>query len=388
MLDRLHSSHLCDVAMLRLARGSFFWPKMSKEIKMKYQQCEACLENKPSKPEKKVSVIPEDLVQLAPNEMISTDFFEYNDKDFMIIVDRVSGFIFSRMTKNKTQQEAIKVLHEYIHLFGIPHTVKSDGGPAYQSLFSEFLRGMHVEHRYSSSYHPSSNGQCERGVRSVKEVLKKEGRTVTKEHLAEVCFKINCNQEEGTGSRAERFFRRRPRSLLPNSIKRELNHRDLIKIRHDRQMKLAMAKGREAKDKFEINDLVRVQCQINKTWKKKGKIVDVRVSEDGSQQSFIIRMENGREAIRHKSHLRHAGAVDGPAKKVRFEEEVIAKQKQEEHAQSEPIEKATRPKTRAETAREQLREESASQTDIATADQHVQITGSRGEGRHRRNRRI
>ena len=190
------------------------------------------------------------------------------------------------------------------------------------------------------------------------------------------------------GSRAERFFRRRPRSLLPNSIKRELNHRDLIKIRHDRQMKLAMAKGREAKDKFEVNDLVRVQCQVNKTWKKKGKIVDVRVSEDGSQQSFIIRMENGREAIRHKSHLRHAGAVDGPAKKVRFEEEVIAKQKQEEHAQSEPIEKATRPKTRAETAREQLREESASQTDIATADQHVQITGSRGEGRHRRNRRI
>ena len=122
-------------------------------------------------------------------------------------------------------------------------------------------------------------------MRSVKEVLKKEGRKVTKEHLAEVCFKINCNQEEGTGSRAERFFRRRPRSLLPNSIKRELNHRDLIKIRHDRQMKLALAKGREAKDKFEVNDLVRVQCQIDKTWKKKGKIVDVRISEDGSQQS-------------------------------------------------------------------------------------------------------
>ena len=327
-----------------------------------------------------MNVIPEDLVQLAPNESISTDFFEFNGKDFMIIVDRVSGFIFSRMTKNKTQQEAINVLHEYIHLFGIPHTVKSDGGPAFQSLFSEFLRGMHIEHRYSSSYHPSSNGQCERGVRSVKEVLKKEGRKVTKEHLAEVCFKINCNQEEGTGSRAERFFRRRPRSLLPNSIKRELDHRDLIKIRHDKQMKLALAKGRESKDKFEINDLVRVQCQIDKTWKKKGKVVDVRVSEDGSQQSFIIRMENGREAIRHKSHLRHAGAIDGPAKKVRFEEE---------HDQL--TEKATRPMTRAESraekAKEQPREESASPTDTAV-NNHVQIQDSSGSGRNRRGRRV
>ena len=145
-------------------------------------------------------------------------------------------------------------------------------------------------------------------------------------------------------------------------------------------MKLALAKGRESKDKFEVNDLVRVQCQIDKTWKKKGKIVDVRISEDGSQQSFIIRMENGREAIRHKSHLRHAGAIDGPAKKVRFEEE---------HAQF--TEKATRPKTRAETraekAKEQLRGESASPTDTA-ANKHVQITDTSGTGRHRRGRRI
>ena len=77
---------------------------------------------------------------------------------------------------------------------------------------------------------------------------------------------------------------------------------------------------------------------------------------------------------------------------MRFEEEVIVKQKHEEHAQSEPMKKATRPKTRAETraetAKEQLREESVSQTDTAAADKHVQLTGSSGTGRHRRNRRI
>ena len=108
--------------------------------------------------------------------------------------------------------------------------------------------------------------------------------------------------------------------------------------------------------------------------------MDVRISEDGSQQSFIIRMENGREAIRHKSHLRHAGAIDGPAKKVRFEEE---------HNQL--TEKATNPKTRAATraekAEEQSREKSASSTDTSV-DNHVQIQYSSGSGRNRRGRRV
>ena len=202
-----------------------------------------------------------------------------------------------------------------------------------------------------------SNGQAERAVKSIKDILKKEGRTVTKAHLAEVCFSVNCHQEEGSGSRAERFFRRSPRSLLPNSIKRELKHRDLIKHRHEKQLRLAKAKGRESKDEFKMGDLVRVQDHVDKNWKKKGKVVGVRDAGDGTNQSFIVRMENGHEAIRHKNHMRHAAGIDEPTKKVKFDEGV-------EQQLSERKEKAQvdRPRTRSWSANKSEGEVSVNQS--------------------------
>ena len=152
---------------------------------------------KPSKPERKIAVIPDDLIEMAPGEQLSTDFFEHQGKDYILIVDRVSGHLFARITRNKTQAEAIKAFQEYFSLFGLAHRVRSDGGPGYQSQFVEYLKGLHIDHAYTSSYHASSNGMAERGVRSIKEVIKKDGRPITKEILGEIVFRINCHQEEG-----------------------------------------------------------------------------------------------------------------------------------------------------------------------------------------------
>ena len=42
-------------------------------------------------------------------------------------------------------------------------------------------------------------------------------------------FAINCHQEDKSGNMAERFFRKKPRTFLPNSIKRDLDYQDLVK---------------------------------------------------------------------------------------------------------------------------------------------------------------
>ena len=57
----------------------------------------------------------------------------------------------------------------------------------------------------------------------------------------------------------ERFLRRRPISMLPNSIRREINHRGFIAARHKRQEKLVTQKGRDSREKFEIGDEVVIQ---------------------------------------------------------------------------------------------------------------------------------
>ena len=42
VMSKLHSSHMCSESMVKLARKSLFWPKMSTDLKKFYQQCSDC----------------------------------------------------------------------------------------------------------------------------------------------------------------------------------------------------------------------------------------------------------------------------------------------------------------------------------------------------------
>ena len=48
-----------------------------------------------------------------------------------------------------------------------------------------------------------------------------------------------------------------------------------------------------------------MQDAASKKWNKTGRIVEKRQSDDGQDVSFVILMANGRETIRHRSHIRH-----------------------------------------------------------------------------------
>ena len=122
-----------------------------------------------------------------------------------------------------------------------------------------------MELLHASAYNRCSIGLAEQGVHQVKDVLRKEGKS-TQGRLEEILFFINSHQQGDEGSSAEIFFRRRPRSNLPNSIRRELDQRDLISHRHKRQTKLATAKGHSSRDKFKVGNDVMVQDSISKRW--------------------------------------------------------------------------------------------------------------------------
>ena len=60
-------------------------------------------------------------------------------------------------------------------------------------LFSKFLKDNGIKHITSAPYCPSSNGQAERGVRVVKELLKKQGTSGSfKSRLAKALFYYRC----------------------------------------------------------------------------------------------------------------------------------------------------------------------------------------------------
>ena len=129
---------------------------------------------------------------------------------------------------------------------------------------------------------------------------------IDKKILRKLVFDINNHESvDGSGTPNERYFLRGIRSGLPNSFKKNLKAEDLMKIRASKQMKAALKKGKMSSDSFEVGDSIRVQDMRSKKWNRSGVIKEARVSDDGQEVSFIIEMENGRETIRHRSHLRH-----------------------------------------------------------------------------------
>ena len=111
------------------------------------------------------------------------------------------------MTPNKGTDAAIMAIQNWGDQYGYPYKVISDTGPAFREDFIKQLLTFNIKHKPSSAYHPQSNSLAERGVQSVKNVLKKPVVRLTKQHLNELTFAINeTTSSGGTGSPAERFF--------------------------------------------------------------------------------------------------------------------------------------------------------------------------------------
>ena len=91
-----------------------------------------------------------------------------------------------------------------------------------------------MNHTLTSPFNSQSNGGPERTIHSLKQVLKKrEIRRTDDMMLEEICSKVNQYQQGEQGPAVERFPKRKPRSLLPGSIERIINHTELVKARQE-----------------------------------------------------------------------------------------------------------------------------------------------------------
>ena len=189
---------------------------------------------------------------MAPAEEISCDFMSYGSQSILVIKDRQSGFIAAKLCKDKTTKTAIEALKTWFYSFGFASVVRSDGGPTFKEAFSQELDKLGVKHVLSSSFNPQSNGAAERVVRSLREVLEKRGvKKTTQLEISEICFKVNSiSQPSERGSAAERFLKRRPKTLHPASMEDHINQLEMVKKRYEHQLSLSKKKGKTSTDQF------------------------------------------------------------------------------------------------------------------------------------------
>ena len=89
-----------------------------------------------------------------PFQSICLDFFHIAPNNYLAVVDRYSNWLSVFQLPKDTSAEVVKVLREYLSIFGIPTTITSDGASVFTSkLMEDFCTRWGIVHRVATAYY-------------------------------------------------------------------------------------------------------------------------------------------------------------------------------------------------------------------------------------------
>ncbi|CAA9998761.1 unnamed protein product, partial [Nesidiocoris tenuis] len=205
VLLELHRGHKGVEGCLRLAKETVFWPKMSAEILNYVKSCPICQTVQKNKPMERITSSE---VPSRPWQIVASDIFSFNQKEFLVIADEYSGFFDFVEVPSCTSASVIRHLKRWFSMFGIPDQINSDGGPQYSSQqFKQFVESWNIHHRVSSPEFARSNGLAERYCQEAKILLKKCHKEHSDVYLALLVHRNT--PRKNIGSPAQRLMGRR-----------------------------------------------------------------------------------------------------------------------------------------------------------------------------------
>uniref|UniRef100_A0A146L0H7 RNA-directed DNA polymerase n=2 Tax=Lygus hesperus TaxID=30085 RepID=A0A146L0H7_LYGHE len=215
-INKIHLCHLGQNASLRRARDTLFWPFMSVQIKDTIKTCQTCQELAPNqtKTPMKTHRIPS-----LPWERVSMDTFEFENRQYVVIVDAYSDYFEVEHLPNITTKTIIKFCKQQFARHGIPQVLITDNAPQLISgEFREFAQEWEFLHSTSSPHHSRGNGKAESAVKIAKTLMRKCRRENCDFYSALLEWR-NTPTVDMESSPAQRLMSRRTRNRIPMTEK-------------------------------------------------------------------------------------------------------------------------------------------------------------------------
>ena len=214
VLARPHDSHQGVERTKRRARQSVYWPGV---ISTTVASCNKCQELLPSQQREPLKSEP---LPTRVFEDVSPEFFSYAGRDYLVYVDRVSGWpvTFHFAKGNTTSRHTINACRRAFVALGVPVRFRSDGAPQFASReFRQFLKRWGVNAVLSTPHYPQSNGLAEASVKAMKKLI---ATTTVRgelddENFQRGLFEYRNTPREGGLSPAQILFGHPLRSAVP-----------------------------------------------------------------------------------------------------------------------------------------------------------------------------
>ena len=311
-ITALHQSHAGWRRTHQLAQRIMFWPTMANDIKTTIDACHACRKADPRQQRSSPKLGSRDAENMYPMSDVGIDLMNVAGKEYIIMVDRFSGFPFVAKLTHTSTRAIIDKLMTWFSVEGMPRRIRSDGGPQFRGPFEEWCECTGIIHEKSSAYNPESNGLAEAAVKNVKRVLMASMETGEDPNNALVIWRTTPKHD---GPSPAALFRHRELRLpgpdLPSQEKSEEFYttnemRKFVKQRQsqmDRTLKTVEKKGTHY-DPIEEDVRVDVYDTSSGQW-----LLDfadtVKVREN--QKSYVLRAAtSGKTIIRNRRYIRPA----------------------------------------------------------------------------------
>ena len=289
MLNRIHQGHQGIVKCRALARSCIWWPGLSKDIGTLVEQCSIC--------EMHRSVPPEPLNPTPTPEFawqrVGSDLFDWQGENYLLLVDYYSRWIEVAHLTKITSAAVIRSCKTIFARFGIPEFVYTDNGTQFSSNeFAKFSDYWGFKHDSSSPHHQSGNGEAERAVQTIKNLLKKEEDP----YLALLNYRST--PLESGKSPAELMLNRKIRNRIP-LFRRE--KKDQTFRKRDKQAKMRQKRNFDQRHRVKKLPSLKPGQPV---WIKTPKTTEAIVlPTPASSRSVNVKTETG-VTRRNRSHLR------------------------------------------------------------------------------------
>lgn len=170
MMERLHEGHQGVTRCVARAQGSLWWPGITRQIKEMVERCEICCQYSQAKTEPLMTTP----LPARPWQKVAADIFQWRNGHYIVVVDYYSRYIEVANLPTLTTSTTVERLKVIFARFGVPEILVTDNGPQFASTdFATFAQDYGFNHTTSSPRYPQSNGEAERAVRTVKQLLNK-----------------------------------------------------------------------------------------------------------------------------------------------------------------------------------------------------------------------
>lgn len=298
MLQRLHESHQGIVKSKQLARDQIFWPGMNSQIEDVIGKCAACQSRRKAEP--KEPMISHEIPE-TPWTKVGIDLFHFRGREYVLCVDYFSKYPDMCLLPDTSSSTTINAIKSIFGRFGIPTEVVTDSGPQFSSgVFKEFATRYEFKHTTISPTYSQSNGQIERTVQTVKNIMRKCDDIT----IGLLDYRNTPINELGS-SPAQLLMSRRLRNRIPaktdllkpkaaKAVNHKLNQRQqLQKKYYDKRASL------RPKHKLSPGDTVRFRSKEKGEWKQG----IVQNQSDMSPRSFHLQSTEGRMFRRNRRHI-------------------------------------------------------------------------------------